>query len=411
MPNPTPPESSTTQTDYVFSPLTRLNLFVMGFMFLLYVIFTLTEFMPSIVAMLAASLIVTYLLLGPVHGLEKLLGKLFPKKWRPSSGLRRILAIGMVYLLCLGLFTVATIRVVVPLSIQIKEFTKDLPTHWVKANTQQNPETLKANQFKYRQNWLKTRRTDSAQRLDHHPKARLVSATKMLVLQKLAAISKNYATRLGHYALDIGTSTVSSLVYILTTLVLVFYLLLDGQALKRGVLDLMPGQYEAFANQFLTRLHNQFYTIIKGQVLMSFLSGGLVYCVLLIIGVKYALLLGVVLGCVSILPVIGPWLGLLPIIVVVETSGHPIHILPVFLVAGSFYLLKSYWLWPKLISRKFEVHPILFIITFLACIQLMGFPGIFLSFPLASILGVWTDFQKARHRKTWPIAIEAAERV
>ncbi len=391
MPNPTPAKSSTTETGRIFSPLTRLNLFLMGLMFLLYVIFTLTEFMPSIIAMLAASLIVTYLLLGPVHGLESLLTKIFPKKWQASSGLRRILAIVLVYLLCLGIFTVATIRVVVPLSIQIKEFAKDLPTHLGKTHTQStfgSPITV-------------------TQPLNKHPKARLVSATQLLVMQKLAAISKNYATKLGHYALDIGTTTLSSVVYILTTLVLVFYLLNDGETLQRGLIDLMPAQHEAFANQFLTRLHNQFYTIIKGQVLMSFLSGGLMYCVLLIIGVKYTLLLGVVLGCASILPVIGPWLGLLPIIVVVETSGHPIHILPVLLVAGSFYLLKSYWLWPKLVSRKFEIHPIVFILTFLACIQLMGFPGIFLSFPLASILGVWADFQTARHRKRWPLAIQA----
>jgi predicted PurR-regulated permease PerM len=125
------------------------------------------------------------------------------------------------------------------------------------------------------------------------------------------------------------------------------------------------------------------------------------YAALLMLGVKYALLLGVILGGVSILPVIGPWLGLLPIIAVVEMGGNPIHVLPVLLVAGCFYLIKAYWLWPKLVSRKFDLHPILFILTFLMCTKIMGFSGIFLSFPLASVVGVWMDIQKARHSKAY----------
>ncbi len=414
MSKPATPEqpSSSTGQDVLFSPLTRLNLFILCLAFLAYVGISLTELLPAIIAMLAASLILTYLLLSPVQWLEAALKRLFSKQGKIPAGLARVLAIALVYLMGLSLFGLATLQIAAPLSIQIKDFAKDIPQHFSKANIEsgeaQNPSqsasppaaflTVPAKDQNAR---MTVPGTPLKQAVAQSSKARILSGTRTLVTQKFTGIFKNYAAKLGRYVLDVGTTALSSIIYILTTLVLTFYLLLDGKTLQEGLINLMPNRHEAAAKQFLTRLHRQFYTVVKGQVLMSFLSGGLMYAALLILGVKYALLLGVVLGGVSILPVIGPWLGLLPIITVVEMGGNPIHILPVLLVAGCFYLIKAYWLWPKLVSRKFDLHPILFILTFLMCIKMMGFSGIFLSFPLASVVGVWMDIQKARHSKAY----------
>ncbi|WP_303673139.1 AI-2E family transporter [Vampirovibrio chlorellavorus] len=409
MSKPPAPEASTSATGQavIFSPLTRLNLFILCLVFLAYVGVSLTERLPAIIAMLAASLILTYLLLSPVQWLEATLQRLFSKQKKIPTGMAKVLAIALVYLVGLSLFGLTVLQIATPLSLQIKGFARDIPQHLNKAN----PETLSPENSTVTTTVMRTEPATLSgstgwgsplrQATAQSSKARILSGTRALVTQKFTGIFKNYAAKLGRYVLDIGTTALSSIIYILTTLVLTFYLLLDGKTLQQGLINLMPNRHEAAAKQFLTRLHRQFYTVVKGQVLMSFLSGGLMYAALLILGVKYALLLGVVLGGVSILPVIGPWLGLLPIIAVVEMGGNPIDILPVLLVAGCFYLLKAYWLWPRLVSRKFDLHPILFILTFLMCTKIMGFSGIFLSFPMASVVGVWMDIQKARHSKAY----------
>lgn len=414
MSNPATPDPQ--KTSSMFSPLTKLNLVILCLIALIYAALTLTEFLPNIIAMLAASLIVTYLLLGPVKGLESFLTKILPARWKVSTGLRRALSIIIVYLLCLGLLIFGILRIAIPLSVQFKEFARDLPTHISKVKPERSGQPNKM----LRQTWLENNtqtigdtqitsqnRISISQPATKSPKTKILAATATLAMQKISMLSKNYAAKLGRYALDIGATTLNSLIYALTTLVLVFYLLHDGQAIKRGLVDLMPTRHEAMAEQFLDHLHKQFYTMIKGQVLMAVLSGGAIYCLLLIMGLKYALLLGVVFGAASILPVIGPWLGLVPIIVMIELGHNPINILPVLVVAGLFYLTKAYWLWPKLISREFDIHPILFILTFLACIKVVGFPGVFLSFPLASVLGVWLDFRRERRQKSL-IQIETA---
>jgi predicted PurR-regulated permease PerM len=161
----------------------------------------------------------------------------------------------------------------------------------------------------------------------------------------------------------------------------------------------MPSHLETPVAEFLERLHMQFYRFVKGQVLMSLISGSLVYLLLHLLDIKYALLLGLSFGLVSILPVIGPWLGLIPITLILAFSNHLMYILQVLLFAGIFYLVKTYWLWPKLVDRRFNIHPIIFILTFLACLKLVGYLGILLSFPLASLLGVWFDVLRARQVK------------
>jgi predicted PurR-regulated permease PerM len=217
-----------------------------------------------------------------------------------------------------------------------------------------------------------------------------------LALQKLIANYKDYLSKLGGVILDLGATTLNGLIYTLTTLVLVFYLLHDGKAIKNGIVDLMPARNEAALDRFLNRLHVQFHGIIKGQILMSFIGGSLLYLILLAINIKYALLLGIFFGIASILPVIGPWIGLIPIIGIIAFSGHPIDILQVLLVAGLFYITKTYWLWPKLLNSSHDVHPILFILTFVICLKLVGFLGLLLSFPLASILsGVLQTLQES----------------
>lgn len=408
MQNPTPPEVELDANQSICSPLNRLNLVIICCVLMVYGILMLVEFMPGIIILLAASLLLTYLLLGPVSGMESLLARFSPKKWPISPSLKKILAILLVYLLFFSLLFLSLLRIAVPLSVQIKEFARDIPSRWVKVSTSSQPNTLPL--LKKTWNEASTVQAGKAKIITENritlvspkptnPKARILSASVSMALHKIAGASKSFAAKIGGYILDIGTHTLQGFIYTLTTLVLVFYLLHDGETLKKGLVNLTPTQYEPVAEQFLDQVHMQFYTLIKGQVLMSFLSGSLIYLLLLILGLKYALLLGVLYGAASILPVIGPWLGLIPITVIVAISDHPLNILPILLLAGSFYLIKAYWLWPKFISRTVNIHPLIFVLTFLACIKVVGFMGILLSFPLSSIFGVWVDFVQARHWK------------
>lgn len=405
-PHPTLPKPG------VLSTTSKINLVILCILLFIFAALMLVDYLTSIVCMIAASLILTYILLSAVNLFESWLLKLKIRKFKLSHSLARAIAVILVYLIFFGALTIAVFRVAPPLAAQVREFAHELPDYLSQFTPSQNGKTNHNREplAELVQESLKKSRAEkkegavtvTTQSATIHT-IRVVEPPTKTPLYKLAiaqiiANYKNYASKLGSLILDIGSATLSSLVYGLTTLVLVFYLLHDGKELQKGLVNLVPVRHEAGFAHFLLRLHVQFHTILKGQLLMSLLSGGLMYGLLLLLGLKFALLLSVLFGLTSILPVIGPWIGLIPIITLLAFSSHPLDILQVLMACGLFFILKTYWLWPKLIRRKYDIHPILFTLSFVACLKLAGFTGsILLSFPLASVLGVVASSVKERH--------------
>ncbi len=397
---------------------TKVNLIVLCVVFFIFTGLMLTEYLTQVVCMLAASLILTYLLLGPVEFLQRGLMALKIQQHSLPKGLCKGLSILLVYLLFFGCFAITLIQIAPPLASQLKEFARELPHYLsqvsdakskssgpqplaavVQASLERSQQQQSVTQPETDHSSLGLHHTQRSPRPERAAKLPLVKATYILALEQLLNNYKTYAAKLGGVLLDLGSATFSSFIYGLTTLVLVFYLLHDGKALQHGLVNLFPARHEAGLERFLIRLHIQFQTIVKGQLLMSLLSGSLMYILLMALSAKFSLLLSVFFGMTSILPVIGPWIGLLPIITFLAFSSHPLDIITILMGTELFYILKTYWIWPKLIRRKYDIHPILFTLSFVACLKLAGLLGILLSFPLASILGVIAASTKEHHAR------------
>jgi predicted PurR-regulated permease PerM len=411
----------------ILSTTSKVNLVTLCILLFIAALITLTEYLNNIVCMVAAALICTYILLGPVNLLEKALLRLRLGVKSLPQPLARALAILLVYFSFFVILLISVFNVAPPLAEQMREFARELPTYVsrftetrtvrvapaheplaelvqesfrqgreVPATSERLPEKPESNLEKSEVSIIKTQKTVSTLKASN--RSPLLNATYQLAIEQVIANYKKYASRLGGLVLDLGGATLSTLIYALTTLVLMFYLLHDGEVLKRGMVHLLPSQHEAGLEALLLRLHVQFHTIVKGQILMSLVSGSLVYVLLLVMGAKFALLLSVFFAITSLLPVIGPWIGLIPIVVLLAFSRHAMDILNVLLACGLFYIIKTFWLWPRLIRRKADIHPILFTLSFVACLKLAGLTGaILLSFPLASLLSVVSSSLKERH--------------
>lgn len=370
----------------LISPATRVNVALLCVGFLAFVLLWLAQSLTAVFSMLALALLLTYLLLGPVRFVETRLYRLLPKSRRMSAGLRRTLAVICVYVAFLGSCGLAVLQGAPTLSLQVEEFAREMPGYLT---------TLDSYITRLEQNFH-PKIANGASKSESNRSASARSGR--FSAEKLRDLSRKVA----HVLLNIGAGTISGFVYILTSLVLAFYLLSDGTLLRNGLINLMPSDQEEGMGRFLLRTHMQLYNLVKAQALMSILSGGMIYLLLLILQVKFALLLGVFFGLASILPIIGPWLGLLPLMLILALGGHPLYISHVLLAAGLFHIIKAYWLWPKILHDRFNIHPVLFIITFLVGLNAVGWAGILLAFPFACLLGVALDMLKARHARTLP---------
>jgi predicted PurR-regulated permease PerM len=102
--------------------------------------------------------------------------------------------------------------------------------------------------------------------------------------------------------------------------------------------------------------------------------------------VPYALLLAAIAALLEFIPVFGPRLSALVIILVAGLAGYP-HVLWIVLFIVGYRIFQDYLLGPRLMGAGVGVHPILVLFGLLAGEELAGVAGIFLSVPtIAAIM-------------------------
>ena len=108
--------------------------------------------------------------------------------------------------------------------------------------------------------------------------------------------------------------------------------------------------------------------------------GSLTFIGYLIIQMPYALLLGVVAGILNIVPYLGPWLGVLPAIIVALTVSFP-KAIAVAVVVIIVQQVDSNLLYPNVIGKTLQIHPLTIIVLLLVAGNMFGFLGIVLAIP------------------------------
>ena len=139
---------------------------------------------------------------------------------------------------------------------------------------------------------------------------------------------------------------------------------------------------------------------------MVMLALGIIYSVgLTLIGLQYAIAIGVVAGLVSFVPYLGFvfGIGLAGLTVVMEPN-------PLWMLAGVVatftiaQLIEGSFLTPKLVGDRIGLHPVIVIFSIAAGGQLFGFFGILLALPAAAVLSVLVRFAYTRYLAEHPPA-------
>jgi predicted PurR-regulated permease PerM len=126
--------------------------------------------------------------------------------------------------------------------------------------------------------------------------------------------------------------------------------------------------------------------------------------VLLIIGVKYAVFLGVLAGVLNIVPYIGFFTGLLfTVLVTLGNSSGMNSILWIIISMETIHFLDSNFLMTKIVGSKVKINALMTIVGVVIGGTLIGLPGIFLALPTIAILNV--IFSQIDTLKPWSILL------
>lgn len=166
-----------------------------------------------------------------------------------------------------------------------------------------------------------------------------------------------------------------------------FYVIRDEALFKNNFLKLIPQKHRFRVEKTLQDINKTLGSYLRGVFIVSFSVGFLVYVGLLLLGVEFALFLGVVNGLSNIIPYFGPLIGALPVLVVALLQS-------VDLVWKSLVLLfvvqqiEGFFIAPQFFGRNLDFHPLSIIIALLLGGKFFGFLGLILIVPVIAVLRI-----------------------
>ena len=170
-------------------------------------------------------------------------------------------------------------------------------------------------------------------------------------------------------------------------MVITYYIIKDGDKFRDYILFLLPRGWRAGAIDLGKKISRILAGFIQGQLMTALIVGVLETIGLMLVGMKYPLVLGMIGGLANIIPYFGPYIGAIPAIAIALTISP----LKVAWVAGVFILIQQIdnnFISPKMIEGKLSLHPVATILAVLVGGEFFGITGMLLAVPVMAILRV-----------------------
>lgn len=183
----------------------------------------------------------------------------------------------------------------------------------------------------------------------------------------------------------IVTTTVLALI---TTPFILFYLLKDGHHLPYHIMKFVPSHMREQTYRLLREMNMQISQYIRGQLLVAFFVGLMFWIGLSIIGLKYALTLGILAGALNLIPFLGTFIAVIPIFIIAIVLHPPLMLLKVLIVFIIEQTLEGRVVQPLVLGSSLNIHPVTIIAVLLTAGSLFGLPGVIIGIPAYAVLKV-----------------------
>jgi predicted PurR-regulated permease PerM len=201
-------------------------------------------------------------------------------------------------------------------------------------------------------------------------------------------IASDVSGRVAGVLLNVVYSTVTILLDILVTLVVAFWMLKDGEQLRGGVVNLLPGRIRPEANFALDAFAVVVGGYVRAQLIMAVIVGTLAGVGCVLIGVPFPVVVAIAAGSFELIPLVGPFIGGAVAILLALTKS-PATAVFAFLLFVAIHIIEGYFLAPRIQARFVRLHPLVTLLALFTGIETGGFLGAFVAVPLASLGAVF----------------------
>lgn len=212
---------------------------------------------------------------------------------------------------------------------------------------------------------------------------------------------------LGKYAGTVGTAAVSVLggvwrgglalvdlvSLLIVTPIAAFYMLRDWPSFMNRLNDWLPRPYAKTIRTLLREMDRTLAGFVRGQATVCFLLAAYYVIALMLVGLNFGVVIGLLSGLLSFIPFVGSTLGLL--LAMAIAFGQFDSYTPIVIVAGIFMLaqfIEGNFITPKFVGESVGLHPVWVMFALMAGGSLFGFTGLLLAVPVTAVIGVLVRF-------------------
>lgn len=204
-------------------------------------------------------------------------------------------------------------------------------------------------------------------------------------LQEISQKAEEFAISVGAYVVASVPKVLQSLFIFFVSLVLAYYFLSDRKKIIESLYRIFPLSLRRQVKGILEEINASLGGYLRGLLIVGFLVGLLGFLAMLILGVRYALLIGIIVGFTNLIPYFGPVIGAIPGVILAFLSS-PSKGLWAILAFTIVQQIDNVILTPKIVGDHTGLHPITVIMAVLAGERLWGFGGMLVAVPLVAII-------------------------
>lgn len=217
-------------------------------------------------------------------------------------------------------------------------------------------------------------------------------------------VLKGLSSRIG----DVINAVTNITVVTITVPVMLFYMLKDGSKLGPSIQKWLSPHHAKEVDQLLGKMNDTLSSYIAGQVIECLFVAVFTSLGYLLIHQPLALVLGIVAGLCNIIPYIGPYIGIAPALFVSLTMA-PQKLILVIIVVIVVQQIDGNVIYPNIIGKTLQIHPLTIILLLLAAGHIAGIAGMILCIPFYAVLKTIAEYFFDIYRIEHPVKDETKE--
>lgn len=283
-----------------------------------------------------------------------------------SRGVSRTASIFIVYAIIVALIIWALASFIPMIEGQLMSFVENLPSY-VKSVNVEGAKLLKSP-------WLANYQSELQD-----------------MLANISNKAVDYAESFSKNAIDWASNFASAIARVTVAIIMspfiLFYFLRDSYKMKEGLIKAFPTRMRRPSARILGDINKQLAGYVQGQVTVAIVVGIMFTIFFNIIGLRYAATFGIIAGFLNMIPYLGSFLAMVPVVIMGIVQG-PIMLIKVLVTFVIEQTIEGRFVAPLVLGSKLSIHPITIMFILLTSGSMFGIWGVFLGIPVYASIKV-----------------------